>query len=216
MRLLILLFLVQGMGLGFAFAGTWVPQDVFKTSTRSWSKKSRCELANTPKKCSDRAGQDIRRIKMGLVDDLTDPIFRAPKDSPVLVSCADFGDCSSKSAGACSAEPGAIEKWDELASHPDVSGPAGPWFIWCEIGVGFNQIDGVVIDPAGVTAADAADQKKIDDKIARDAARGPRETSLQQCVQDSKNPTLTPAQSKDCIQAIVRELLGDRVDPTDL
>ena len=82
-----------------------------------------------------------------------------------------------------------------------------------------SMVDGddlIVPDPAGITAADAEDAQKDSDKSARDTARGTREIDLQTCIQDSKNPTLTPQQTKDCIAALVREILKDKVDINDL
>lgn len=78
-------------------------------------------------------------------------------------------------------------------------------------------VDGIVVpDAAGITAADAADAQKDSDQSARDTAKPLRETALQACVQDSKNPTLTPQQIKDCMAALVREILKDKVAIPDL
>lgn len=76
--------------------------------------------------------------------------------------------------------------------------------------------DNIVIDAAGSQAADTADTQVNDDNKARADAKGPREITLQQCVRDTKKPILTPDETKQCLKAIVRELLGDKVKTGDI
>jgi len=76
--------------------------------------------------------------------------------------------------------------------------------------------NGLEPDPAGIIAADAEDAQKASDLLTRNNAKTTRKTNLQQCVQDSKNPTLSPSEVKSCLRAIVRELLGSKVGVEDL
>jgi len=74
----------------------------------------------------------------------------------------------------------------------------------------------MVPDVAGQATADTKDAQRLTDAGLRKTAKGTRETSLQQCVQDSKNPTLSPQQIKDCLGALVRQILGNKVAVPDL
>ena len=79
-------------------------------------------------------------------------------------------------------------------------------------------VDGLptlVDDPSGIVAADAEDAQKASDQATRVTKKVDRNIELAQCIQDSKG-TMTPVQQTACIGALVRELLGSRVDPADL
>ncbi len=182
------------------------------------------DLPNEPCFCFD--GIDLRKIKAGLVNNPNSPILRAADDSPVKLDCDDFSDCQQKAMDP-DLDPETFEsvcqsdesqpKWDEISNWPGVTGVTGPWFIWCEKNSGsFNQMDSLVPDAAGIIQADIDDAQKASDKITRDTAKGPRITLLDQCIQNTKNPTLTPEQTKNCLQALVREIRGESVPVGDL
>lgn len=147
---------------------------------------------------------DLRHVKPG---------FRAIAILQTA-DCLNSADCQSMIDNgnfACSNE---VVTFDDKANWPLLdfvaeSRPASGFFLWCEKEI-------LVVDTTGSSAADAADTASAADQLTRDGAQGPRETSLQACVQDSKNPTLTPDQIKSCIAALVREVLGDKVNPVDL
>ncbi len=190
----------------FAFAGEWVPESKIKPPHSIKKLQSVC-MTESGELCFDKAGKDMRGFKVG---------FRAIAVLQTL-DCVDGADCQAK-LDALPAEFGCPDletaSFDDKVNWPTLdfvaeSRPATGFFLWCQAKI-------LVTDAAGASAATAADNQTAADKSTRDSARGPRETSLQACVQDSKNPTLTPAQIKDCIAALVRETLGNKVAPADL
>ena len=208
----------------FVFAN-WVKKSEVKNPVTIWAKKNTCQ-SQEGEDCVSITGKDLRRWKMGQVDDLDKPNLRAAEDSPVKVDCNDFLDCRNKALdpngdsnfddNVCLIDNSSA-RWDELANWPGITGVTGPWFIWCEKEDGtYQQKDVLVNDAPGSVAADAEDLDKENERVARIAAKGPREVSLQTCVQDTKNPTLSPAQIKACVGALVRELLGEKVNVGDL
>ena len=74
----------------------------------------------------------------------------------------------------------------------------------------------LIPDPAGDAQADTEDTARQDEKNTRNTKMAEREVELLDCVQDTKNPTLNPTQTKACIGAIVREILGSKVAVEDL
>lgn len=198
----------------FLSESDWADRKLGNRGHTFYVSKDKCELVNAPDKCYNPT--DVKREKLGVVDDLSKPILRAPKNSPVLLDCLNFNDCGPKSTNVCLAD-GGLEKWDELTNHPDVTGLTGPWFIWCEKGTGsFVQKPGIVADAAGIIADDLAKQKKIDDDIIRTDKRGDRDVELGACIQETKSGVLTLPRLNECFRAHLRETRGDKVDPTDL
>jgi len=178
------------------------------------------DLPQEPCLCFDGKDDD-RRWKLGLIDDLEKPILRAPKDSPVLLDCDDFSNCSSKAMNpdddpltddnVCLAD-NSQPKWDELINHPNVTNLIGPWFIWCEKETGsFEQKDEIVPDIQGSIDADAEDLKIKQDNDKRSDARVISEAALLQCFQDTKNPTVSPIQVKECLNALAMKVLGSKI-----
>lgn len=140
----------------------------------------------------------------------TDPrrwqIDFAPIDLSKIMNCDDSADCSTKIPNVFVCTEG-VAKFDNKDNWPTVPGVG--WFLWCETEI-------LVQDAAGIAAADTEDAQISTDKTTRITAKGVREVSLQQCVQDSKNPTLSPQQIKDCLAALVREMLGSKIAIGDL
>lgn len=206
--------------------GNYVKVSNLKGDSRKHKTKDLCESIEG-ESCLSINDKDMRRFKLGQEDDLDSPIFRLPNNSPIKLDCSDSNDCRTRAMGVfdgetfpdrvCLGESESTERWDILANHPGVTGITFPWFIWCEKETGsYNQNDIIINDAAGETAADAEDAQLVADNSARDTAKPIRITALQDCIQDSKNPTLTPDQIKSCIAAIVREMLGNRVAIPDL
>ncbi len=204
----ILLFLILFCLETFASSFSWLSKTDFlsrKSGIRSmtmYRTQLDCELANN-EVCID-AGLDIRRVKIGFS---TINVLQT-------LDCLNAADCSSKVNIDFVCADFSVAKFDDKVNWPtlDFVGagrPATGFFLWCE-----KEIQ--EFDAAGDSAANTEDAQITQDISDRNAARGPREISLQQCVQDSKNPTLTPTQTKDCVRAIVRELLGDKVAIPDL
>lgn len=163
--------------------------------------KAQCVAAeSTP--CFDISGHNMRYTVVGLIDNLESPTYANRVSEP----CSDSATCQAINAiKDCSAFTDAF-----VVVAIDFSE------VYCAEPNGFNQMPGLVEDAGLKVTADLEDAQKISDQAARDVAKGPREVSLQACVQDSKNPTLTPEQIKLCINALVREMLGDKVEVTDL
>lgn len=207
-------------------AKNWVKKSAIKNPAKVWSLRSKCE-AQESETCFNISKKDLRRFKMGLVDDLDAPNLRAVEDSPVKVDCDDFADCQTKAMGAeddgafpdrvCLADAGQ-ERWDELANHPGVTGVTGPWFYWCEKPDGtFQKKDALVADAAGSAAADAADAAKAAEKATRDSKRTTRRTDASACVTAVKGGgNLTGPEAKNCIQVLVREVFEQHIDKDDL
>lgn len=206
-------------------AQNWFPVGKENANT-VWTSKARCE-AQEGQECYEVTGKDLRRWKVGQVDDLTKPNFRPVKDSPVLQSCENFIDCQRKakdpnadkdqSDRLCLSD-GSAEKWDELANWPDLTGIDGPWFIWCEKHDGtYQQKAALVPDLDGIAAADAEDAQKAADKVARAQARTGRATAAQGCV-DAVNGggNLAQTQIKDCIEILVKEVYESQLSTDDL
>lgn len=120
---------------------------------------------------------DLRKCKVGKVDDLAKPILRAANDSPVKLDCADENDCAQKamdpngdgnfSDRVCKDDvgtesiPDGREKWDLLANWEGITGVTGPYFIWCSKQSGaYLQKDDIVVDTVGEAAAIAEDAAK--------------------------------------------------------
>lgn len=207
--------------------GTFVNKSNVKNPTRRHRTMSLCESEEGTGNCINTGTKDMRRFMLGQEDNLDSPIFRLPNNSPVKLSCFTSADCPGIALGVfdgesfpdrvCLGEAGSTERWDELVNHPGMTGVTGPWFIWCEKETGnFNQRDIIIIDPAGIIAADAEDAQVVSDKSARDTAKSSRDIELDNCVQSSKNPTLTPQEIVGCIAAMVREIRGNKVAIPDL
>lgn len=196
---------------------------VGKSDTKTYlnkDAKQRCEQQEG-RECFEISGKDLRRWKIGLVDDLSKPIFRAPKNSPILLDCEDFNDCLSKATNpdddlltddnVCLVD-NSQSKWDKLINHPNIINLTGPWFIWCEKETGsFQQKDDIVPDIQGSIDADAEDLKKKQDNDKRNDAGVTAETVLLQCFQNTKNLTVSPIQVKDCLNAIAMKILGLKI-----
>ena len=207
--------------------GTFVNKSNVKNPTRRHRTMSLCESDKGAGNCINTGTKDMRRFMLGQEDNLDSPIFRLPDNSPVKLDCTDKDDCRTRAMGifdgenfpnrVCLVEAETTERWDELVNHPGVTDVVGPWFIWCEKETGnFNQRDIIIIDPAGIIAADAEDAQVVSDKSARDTAKSSRDIELDNCVQSSKNPTLTPQEIVGCIAAMVREIRGNKVAIPDL
>lgn len=202
MRLLILISLIYVFNQNIAQAN-WVKKSAVKAPSTIYTKQSLCQQVES-EVCIDISGKDLRHFKAG---------FRAI-DILQTADCLNSADCQSQidsSNFGCSPD---VATFDDKVNWPLLdfaaeSRPSTGFFLWCEKEI-------LVADAAGKIAADAADAASAADQSTRDGAKGPRETSLQACVQDSKNPTLTPDQIKTCIAALVREVLGDKVAVPDL
>ena len=159
------------------------------------------DLPDEPCFCYD--GKDFRKVKLGLIDNPNSQKY-AKKN---IVICSDQDSCQ-----------GALLALDCTLFAEGTFGVINKDFteVYCAEPNGFNKMEGLVADAAGIDQADNDDIQKATDQTTRDTAKGPRETVLLTCVQDSKNPTLTPDQIKDCIGALVREILGTKVAPADL
>ena len=199
MRLLILasLFLPS-----MAFAN-FVKGSTFQSPSSIYAERERCEAVEG-EECYSITGKDVRKLKLGFVTVLAGSTS----------DCSDGADCQAKITDLEFRCQRGATMFDDKANWPGLdftvlARPSTGFFLWC-------QQNALVLDQTLSDEVGAADQKLIDDQLARDGAKGPRELSLQQCVQDSKNPTLSPAQVKDCISALVREILGNKINPADL
>ncbi len=215
------------------FAGNWLSKTAInkaklgQTGIVTYYLKKTCILREAPDKCFNITNKDLRKLKLGLIDNTNSPIYRAPDLSPVLLSCSDFSDCSivatdpnqdgNRSDRVCIGESGTGEKWDVLTNWPSVTGQAGPWFIWCEKAIGFNKKDALVVDPAGIISADTEDTLNSNRKAARKTKKTSRLLQLKSCVANTKgNSALTPLQIKRCLRSLVREVLKKQVPISDL
>lgn len=189
--------------------GNWVAKSKLKLPHDSYRLQSKCESVESDA-CFNKdlcENFDERRCRVG---------FRAINVDRTK-DCLDAVDCDEKLNETFSCgESGEAPAFDDKANWPglDFSQTTPPrnatgWFLWCEK-------ETLLVDVAGNAAADSDDANAVAEKSARAGAKTIREVSLQQCIQDSKNPTLTPTQTKDCIKAIVRELLGGKVSLVDL
>lgn len=181
MRIFLLVFI---FGLT-AHASNWISKSdllSFKADSshiiQGYVSKAICETSESGE-CLDRGDQDTRKIKIGPVDDVSKPIFRAVNDSTVKVSCLDFSDCQTKAMGVFSSEgylnrvclfEAGKERWDEKSNHPSVSGISGTgdWFYWCELETGnYEQKDGIVAeDQSVIDAVDSIEAAAIAKKAA--------------------------------------------------
>jgi len=222
MRFLIFLFITFLVStLSFAQNGAWRNLDDLSNSKAHWSKKE-CEKVHI--QCD--FALDIRRVKKSIVNDLNRPIFRAPKDSPVLLNCADFNDCLSKANnpdgndetddGVCNSD-GSQERWDMLASHPNVTGRSGPWFIWCEKATGsFYKKGAFVPNSEGIAAADTADSKAKENRKTRREKKEVDIIVLLQCAKDAKSRDITPSEVTKCVASLIKLRLGNRLPISSL
>jgi len=185
----------------------WVPESQIKNPVNIHSGKIACEVTHSPDTCFEVAGQDLRKVMAG---------FR-PINITNTVDCSDSSDCQSKvTANTFTCLNSETTSFDDKANWPGLDftaesppRPASGWFLWC-------QLEQLVTDAAGTTAAIAADAAKASDDSARASAKTQRVTDMGTCVLDSKSATLTLPQATACIRALVRERLGDGVSVGDL
>lgn len=189
-----------------AFGSNYFP--VGKSGAKTtYTNQQNCKTKESWLFCPEISGKDLRKWKSG---------FRAI-DIDKTLDCTDSVDCIAKSIGQTpqfSCDPNDNSPvYDDKINWPALnfaakSRPVTGWFLWCQKEI-------LVVDAAGILAANTADGLKADEKTARDLARIVRKINLQTCVQDSKVP-MTPLQSDACIKALVREVLGSRVNQADL
>lgn len=218
MKIIILILLFSSN----TYAGSWIDIENINTSDSYWT-KNLCEqrTGNTCGECLDR-----RRCMKGLINDLGRPILRPLKNSPILLDCNDFNDCSSKgnnpdgdtgtNDSVCLAD-NSQPKWDKLVNHPDITSLTGPWFIWCEKGMGsFRKKNVIIRDVAGSISADLADKKIKKDKLTRKVRKKERDIKLVKCEAASRLNTMTPKQFTVCIRILILERLGTRIKVENL
>lgn len=152
MKFFVLIFLL----FSFSAGANWVKESDLKDPKTIWRLKSKCESIEG-EACFDISAKDMRRWMKGQVDDLDSPKYTKEDVS----ACSGVENCQLNLAGKdCEADhgPGAlglinIDYTEAYCAKPN----------------GFNQKDGLVTDPAGVTAADAEDAAKAA-KDAEEAA----------------------------------------------
>lgn len=114
------------------------------------------------------------------VDNLDDPIFRDPNDSPVKIECDDYEDCKSKAYTldeggfpvdhVCSSEADTQPKFDKSDSWGSLIGWSADWIIWCEKVSGYGKKKVLVEDADKKAAYEAA--KAQDDQAKAMASEG--------------------------------------------
>ena len=201
MKLFLIVLLISTPG----FAANWIAKSKVKGPHTAYSKKKKCEQVEG-EICFNKELKDVRRWKAG---------FR-PINIPSTMDCNDSLDCDSKRTGNDFGCPsGEVVSFDDKANWPGLDFTTDArlntgWFLWC-------QREQLVFDSVGDAAATSEDSQKASDEAARDSAKGGRTTRLNDCVQNTKGGgTMPGAQVKQCLKALVREVMQRRVDPADL
>lgn len=187
----------------YCMGGNWLSETHFNNAKnksgpfKSFYLKKDCE-SKTNEKCFNFSGKDFRRVKKG---------FRQI-NNPDILDCADASACGQMIIDNNFMCPkGELAKFDEKVNHPTVDGSG--WFLWCEKEI-------LVPDSVGSNAADVEDGLRDADKNTRKIKKAERDTLLIDCVRDSNNPTMTPLEVKNCLSALLKEFLGEKVDTIDL
>jgi hypothetical protein len=218
MILFILFFSIQ------AFAvENWYPFGKENAAT-TYTNRGRCQQVEG-RKCYDITGRDLRSLRIG------NPLPTVPG----TVDCADADACQAiidERPDRCGE---GTPRFDDKANWPslDFAGatdefgeslgrPAEGFFLWCER-------ETLVVDATKATEADAADDAKLSAETTRKTRGQSRDINLKQCVRVVlKAANLPPGQAttnqlatrqnkiKDCLGAIIKEVIEQRLDVEDL
>jgi hypothetical protein len=188
------------------FAENWMSEKnilEFKNGKDSpkltYAKRGSCESIEKTI-CFEFSGKDLRRHKIG---------YKAI-DIEKTMNCESETHCYDKIEKRTFICDGGLAVFDLKVNWPDLDFvDEEGYFLWCKV-------KALVFDSEGDAKAKQEDAKKESDKETRKNAKGTRETELQKCVQDSKNETLTLKQTRNCINALVKEILGSRLEVEDL
>lgn len=154
--------------------------------------------------CVEISGKDMRRFKLGQVDDLDSPKHTKADAEP----CSDFDSCQPLFVALdCSVHPdGSFRVMLDDFSE-----------VYCAIPNGFNQKDGLVIDVIGSIAADVADAQLASDNALRATKAGERVTGAAVCViAVNSGGVLTNPEIQNCLNVLVKQLFESKISPSDL
>jgi hypothetical protein len=218
MILFILFFSIQ------AFAvENWYPFGKENAAT-TYTNRGRCQQVEG-RKCYDITGRDLRSLRIG------NPLPTVPG----TVDCADADACQAiidERPDRCGE---GTPRFDDKANWPDLDfagqtnelgeslgRPADGYFLWCER-------ETLVVDATKAAEADAEDAAQETARQTRQTRRGSRDVNLKKCVRVAlRAPDLPPGAAqtnqlaqrqnriKDCLGAIIKEVIEQRLDVEDL
>ncbi len=194
---------------GSAWAENWIQKDNVKSSIPEHgptSSKALCEQIHGPS-CFDKTGKDVRRWKIGLIDDLTQPKYRIGADSSQ--PCTDEDSCQPLyEALDCSS-------YQSLGDYPPYPVKVAELTeVYCAEPYAYKQIDAWVPDDDGATEADRVDGEKSQEVTDRKAKVGPRFNALKLCAVNADS--LTNSQLRICFRKMIKEVLSPRLPLSEL
>jgi hypothetical protein len=202
---------------------TWFPFGKEGANT-GYTKRGRCQQVEG-QKCYDITGRDLRRFRIG------NPLPKVPQ----TVDCADADACQAIIDERPDRCGDGTPRFDDKANWPslDFAGatdfegnpaprPAEGFFLWCER-------ETLVLDSAKASEADAEDAAREAARSTRRTRRQGRDVDLKQCVRVAlRAPDLPPGAAqtnqlaqrqnriKDCLGAIIKEVIEQRLELEDL